>query len=404
MVATGGVNNDADVDATYVHSGRYSCTLRANELYETPRYTASAETEWWVSGWFKQKSKFQANVYHMMWHCSNDLINGNFLSLYFYMDGSTNWTGIGLRRYTNAEATYGIATGAEVGTMYTPSAGEQTGDNWVQLHITDNGDGTFDAEVLVNDTSRITGTNIANVGNTSQMITGGAYSTSGKSTSSWAFDDFIINDTAGSAPYNARLVSTVGYVHQGYQAIADLSDYDEWTASTGTESYATGDDFNDTTDSADDYTEYTGGVANKSQMFCFAPVGSGETPVTVTLLNWQRVTGITSGQYGPDQYLAIATGESLAAGAWDYGYVVKNIVSWKVLKTTPEGATWTEDLFNAFKAGFKSTQAASPYRVYTFGIECFGIDLTRPSANVANDTDPCSLPVASAFVPIVCIF
>jgi hypothetical protein len=76
-----------------------------------------------------------------------------------------------------------------------------------------------------------------------------------------------------------------------------------------------------------------------------------------------------------------------------------------VLKTTPEGATWTEDLFNAFKAGFKSTQAASPYRVYTFGIECFGIDLTRPDVNVANDTDPCSIPAAgAAFVPRICIF
>ena len=309
-----------------------------------------------------------------------------------------NWVGrlvmVGAAKYlTVTSHTDDVLTGSAGWVGGTPSAGSTYTimSSWT-------------VKLYVNDSLKVNQAAVMGVEKNLQKMCMGAYRAGTKAVCAWAVDDFIVNDSSGSAPYNGLLASTAGYNHQGYQPTNDLSDYDEWTASTGAQAYACVDDFNDNTDSANDYVEYTGGVANKKQMFCFADMAAGEAPVIVNLYSWSRGSGATAFT-SPENYLAITTGESLADAAWQWGFLGDPNQAWKQLALTPGGAAWTESLFNDFKAGFKNTGTSSDYRAYMFGVECLGVNLTRPTENGAsNDNAPCSLAAASAFVPRVMVF
>ncbi len=238
-----------------------------------------------------------------------------------------------------------------------------------------------DMKLYIDGTQQISVTDVTEVAESlsAKINLSGALS-SGKGTLKTYFDDIFINDSAGSS-YNSLPPYSGGstYVFQGAQPFNDVTGFNDFTSSVGGKKYADVDDFNDTTDPADDYVSSS--TLGHQQMFCLKDMASGETPLLVNLWAVGR-----SGYAIPGKYMAHVNNEARATGDWTIASATgSNHYSIKTLLTTPGGATWDEAKFNSLQAGFKASNVGTENRVYVFGAEIMGQGITKPAATTSGE-------------------
>ncbi len=194
--------------------------------------------------------------------------------------------------------------------------------------------------------------------------------------------------------FNTRITSGSTYNIVAKQPDCDVTNYDEWVASTGNRNYRTVDDYYDANPTVGDNMT---GAGTDTQLFGLANLAAVTTIEAIQI--W------FNGPLGGGKFLVWVDGEDSVerTAALTISNTFTDALTPSLL--TPGGAAWTssnlDDLFAGFIAVVPSRQCS------IFGVEVLGTGLTKPADNPDSDNADCAAPsgpAATGFVPQVMVY